>query len=70
MDTSQIQEQVLQDFRNLATFDPGRISVSVEEGTVVLKGHVDTWADYEEAELVALGVPGVRRVRNLLGISP
>lgn len=70
MDAAQIRKQIEQDFQNLATFDAGHISVTVADDIVILKGRVGTWAEYDEAELVALGAPGVRRVQNLLGISP
>lgn len=70
MESSEIRDRIEKDFRNLATVDAGHISVIVKDDTVVLKGHVGNWAEYDEAELVALGAPGVRRVQNLLGISP
>lgn len=70
MNASEIQEQIRHDLDILATFDAGHVSVTVTDGTVVLKGHVGTWAEYDEAEMVALGAPGVRSVQNLLGISP
>lgn len=70
MDAVDIRKQIEHDFHNLSTFEPGHVTVSVTDGTVVLKGHVGTWAEYDEAEVVALGVPGVRRVENLLSISP
>lgn len=70
MNALEIQQQIEHDFHNLSTFEGGHVTVSVTDGTVVLKGHVGTWAEYDEAEVVALGAPGVRRVENLLGISP
>ncbi|HET9096795.1 MAG TPA: BON domain-containing protein [Candidatus Baltobacteraceae bacterium] len=70
MNALEIAQQIEHDFHNLSTFEGGHIAVSVTGDTVVLKGHVGTWAEYDEAEVVALGAPGVRRVENLLGISP
>lgn len=70
MEASEIRERIEKDFRNLAAVDAAHISVNVHDDTVVLKGRVGNWAEYDQAELVALGTPGVRRVQNLLGISP
>jgi len=42
------------------------LSVSCIEGTVTLRGRVDSAADAEHALLLASAVPGARSVRNLL----
>ncbi len=70
MEASEIKARIEHDFANLAAVDAQHILVNVQDDTVTLKGRVGTWAEYDQAELVALGSPGVRRVKNLLGISP
>jgi osmotically-inducible protein OsmY len=70
MEASEIKQRIEHDFCNIAAVDAQHILVCVDQDIVTLKGRVGTWAEYDQAELVALGAPGVRGVRNLLGISP
>lgn len=70
MEALDIKQRIEHDFYNIAAVDAQHVQVSVDDDVVTLKGRVGTWAEYDQAELVALGAPGVRRVRNLLGISP
>jgi osmotically-inducible protein OsmY len=53
----------------LADHDAGvarRIAVTVDRGTVMLRGSVATWGESRRAEVAARGVPGVGRVLNLI----
>jgi osmotically-inducible protein OsmY len=45
-----------------------KITVSVQNGTAVLTGQVDTWSQYDEAARVASLTNGVRRVDNRLTV--
>lgn len=47
-------------------FDMSELKIGVENGLVILRGHADTPTYREDAQRVALSVPGVSEVRNLL----
>ncbi|CCF86078.1 Transport-associated (fragment) [Nitrolancea hollandica Lb] len=52
-----------------AETDAQRITVEVEDGRVILRGTVNSWADKKEAERVAWSAPGVQEVENRISIS-
>jgi len=56
-------------FRRSAEIDANRITVEAQEGEVILKGTVRSWAERQEAERVAWSAPGVRRVESRITIS-
>jgi osmotically-inducible protein OsmY len=56
--------------RRSAIVDSTAVSVETSDGTVTLRGAVHSWADREEAERLAWGAPGVRRVENCLELTP
>ncbi|WJR65379.1 BON domain-containing protein [Neorhizobium sp. CSC1952] len=61
-----VNEQLTQD----AFLDPTNMSVSVENGEVVLEGYVAQLADKARAEEAVLNVAGVTACRNNLRIAP
>jgi osmotically-inducible protein OsmY len=48
----------------------GRIEVTVQEGTVILKGKVETDKQKSRAEHLAHRVKGVKKVDNQLKVEP
>jgi osmotically-inducible protein OsmY len=56
--------------RDWITFPVGdAVSVKVKDGLVTLTGEVNTWAEYDEAEDVALNTVGVWAVHNELSVT-
>jgi osmotically-inducible protein OsmY len=54
---------------NDATIRPHDCDASVINGEATLTGDVSSWAERQEAELVAMEVPGVKKVRDELQIE-
>jgi osmotically-inducible protein OsmY len=46
-----------------------RISITVDEDTVTLRGSVQSWADREDIEYAAWGAPGITEVKNELTVK-
>ena len=46
-----------------------RLSITVEDGTVTLRGTVDSWSDRDEIERAVWDAPGVTRVKNKLKVD-
>jgi osmotically-inducible protein OsmY len=52
-----------------AQLDANHISIETEGGTVILGGHVQSWAEKEQAEAAAWSAPGITKVENNIGIG-
>jgi osmotically-inducible protein OsmY len=52
-----------------AQLDANHITISTHGGTVILGGHVQSWAEKEQAEAAAWSAPGITKVENNVGIG-
>jgi osmotically-inducible protein OsmY len=52
-----------------ADLEASRITASVKEGTVILRGTVGAWIERETAERAARAAPGVVAVKNEIAIG-
>ena len=68
MTDRQIQEDVQQALDWEPSVDAAEIGVTVEKGVVTLRGDIQSFAEKEAAERVALGVYGVKAVANDLAV--
>lgn len=70
---SRADDEIQRDVEKALLLDPAtdsyEIEVSVDDGTVLLRGRVDSWQEKQLAATVARGVSGVTALRNAIEIS-
>lgn len=65
-----VKNQIEDAFRRTANIEAERINVEIEDGTVVLRGNVHSWAERAEVERATWAAPGVVRVENHITVQP
>jgi osmotically-inducible protein OsmY len=68
--TIDVRDKIEAAFKRSAEVDARRISVSAEDGKIVLSGNVHSWAERQEAERAAWAAPGVKQVDDRLVVVP
>ena len=68
--SSDVRDKIEAAFKRSAEIDARRISVTTQDGKVVLTGNVRSWAERREAERAAWAAPGVTQVDDRLAITP
>jgi osmotically-inducible protein OsmY len=66
---SDIRAKIQSAIMRNAQLDANHISIETEGGTVILGGHVQSWAEKEQAEAAAWSAPGITKVENNIGIG-
>jgi osmotically-inducible protein OsmY len=66
--TSDFKSRIDEAFKRLVEPDADNIEVEVKEGTAILAGEVQFWAEREEAERIVWAAPGVLQVENKIKI--
>ena len=65
-----VQAKIEAAFKRSAEIDARRVSVTATGGTVLLNGHVRSWAERQEAERAAWAAPGVSQVDDRIIVVP
>jgi osmotically-inducible protein OsmY len=65
-----VQAKIEAAFKRSAEIDARRVTVTATDGTVVLNGHVRSWAERQEAERAAWAAPGVSQVDDRITVVP
>ena len=68
--TVDVRDKIEAAFKRSAEIDARRISVTAQDGKVVLSGYVHSWAERQEAERAAWAAPGVMQVDDRLAVVP
>jgi len=68
--TTDVRAKIEAAFTRSAEIDARRVSVTSQDGTVVLTGNVRSWAERQEAERAAWAAPGVRQVDDRITVVP
>jgi osmotically-inducible protein OsmY len=64
-----VKQKIEEAFKRHAVLDAKGIEVNVNSSTVILKGHVHTWQEHDDASRAAWAAPGVANVENRLLIQ-
>lgn len=67
---SDVKNKIEAAFRRSAEIDARRVHVEARDGTVILRGFVRSWPEWEEAHQAAWAAPGVIAVENQLAVTP
>jgi osmotically-inducible protein OsmY len=65
-----VQAKIEAAFKRSAEIDARRVHVTAMDDTVILSGHVRSFAERQEAERVAWAAPGVSRVDDRITVVP
>ena len=65
-----VRDKIEAALKRSAEVDARRINVVASDGTVVLTGHVRSWAERQDAERAAWAAPGVSRVDDRITVVP
>jgi osmotically-inducible protein OsmY len=66
---SNVKQKIEDAFKRHAILDAKDIEVNVDSSTVILKGHVHSWQEREDASQAAWAAPGVIAVENNLAVQ-
>jgi osmotically-inducible protein OsmY len=64
-----VKQKIEEAFKRNALLDARGIEVKIDTSTVILKGHVHTWQEHEDAARAAWAAPGVANVENHLALQ-
>lgn len=65
----ELKQKISAAFHRSATIDADKIQMETTGNKVVLRGHVRSWAEKNDAEKAVWAAPGVSKVENLLEIE-
>ena len=65
-----VRNEIESAFRRNAEIDARRVTVETEDGKVVLRGNVRSWAERNAAQRAAWAAPGVTSVENEIVVVP
>lgn len=68
--SADVKQRIEDAFRRSANIEARRLSVDSTNGRVVLRGHVRTWTERNQAQAAAWSAPGVTEVDNQLLVVP